>query len=73
MTVRDFSPYRAVEAPGPRGEEAIRQGIPAGYPVHACLYPEARGAASHQRRGARQGERRAHKTGTCTFDMNKDP
>lgn len=69
-----FSPYRAVEAPGPGGEEAVRPGILTGFPVHACLYPKAGGAASHKRCGSRQGERRADKTGECHFlNINKDP
>lgn len=69
-----FSPYRAVEAPGPGGEEAVRQGVPAGFPVYAGLYPEAGGAAAYKRRGSRQGERRAYQTGTCWFFiLNRDP
>lgn len=71
VTSSNFFHYRAVEASGPGREEAVRQGVLAGFPVHACLYPKARRAASHKWCGSRQGERRANKTGTWSLFVSE--
>ena len=44
-----------MEADRPRRQEAVRQGVPPGLPVHQRQYAQTRGPAHHQRRRPGQG------------------
>ena len=48
--------FRILEASWFRRQEAVWQGVFAGFPIHASMYSETRGPASHQWCGSWQGK-----------------